>query len=343
MSNNGNWTEKNMPDMTGKVTIVTGANSGIGLETARALAVKGADVIMASRNLEKGQAALQNIQANLPGASIELMQLDLADLSSIRRFVEEFHSRYDQLHLLINNAGVMQVPEHRKTADGFEMQFGTNHLGHFALTGLLLETLNRTPGSRVVTVSSVAHRLGRMNLNNLNAEKSYSPRGAYGESKLANLLFTYELQRRLSDAGMETISTVAHPGWTATNLQQHSSLLQILNRLWAMEPQQGALPTLYAATAPELKGGEYVGPNGLAEMRGYPKVVTSNGLSYDQSIAERLWTISEELTGVHYLWENGSESDGKDETNQVAEVLSDKESLHRPEIIPLIPTEWGQG
>ncbi len=322
MANNGKWTKERMPDMEGKIAIVTGANSGIGLETVWALAEKGAQVVLASRNLEKGQAALRDIWADLPDASIELIQLDLADLSSIQRFVEEFLGRYDQLHLLINNAGVMQIPEHRQTADGFEMQFGTNHLGHFALTGLLLETIIRTPGSRVVTVSSVAHRFGSMDFNNLNAEQSYSPRGAYGESKLANLLFTNELQRRLKDADLDTIATAAHPGWTATNLQQHSSMLQILNRLLAMEPDQGALPTLYAATASEVKGGDYYGPNGFVEMRGYPKQVASNKLSHDQAFAERLWTLSEELTGVHYQWTKSEKREQAAESDHAIEVLS---------------------
>lgn len=300
MTKNEHWTTENMADMTGKISIVTGANSGIGFETARALALKGAQVILASRNLDKGNVALERIRSEHPGAAIELMQLDLADLSSIERFADAFLGRYDQLHLLINNAGVMQIPEHRKTADGFEMQFGTNHLGHFALTGLLLDTLNRTPAARVVTVSSVGHRFGRMDFDNLNAERSYSPRGAYAESKLANLLFTNELQRRLKETGAETIATAAHPGWTATNLQQHSSMLQFLNRFVAMGPEQGALPTLFAATAPDVKGGDYYGPSGLGEARGYPKRVGSSKLSHDRAAAERLWNISEKLTGVCY-------------------------------------------
>lgn len=301
MTKNRNWTTDDMPDMRGKIAIVTGANSGIGYETARALAAKGGQVILAGRNEEKGRAALQAIRAEQPEAAIEWQELDLADLASIHRFVEGFLDRYSQLHLLINNAGVMQIPEHLRTADGFEMQFGTNHLGHFALTGLLLDVLNGTPDARVVTVSSFGHRFGKMDFDNLNAEQSYSPGRAYAESKVANLLFTYELQRRLEAAGVQTLATAAHPGWTETNLQQYSPVLRFMNRFVGMQPEQGALPTLYAATAPGVMGGDYYGPNGLAEARGYPKRVHSNALSHDQAVAERLWAVSEELTGVRYL------------------------------------------
>ncbi len=301
MTKNRNWTTDDMPDMRGKIAIVTGANSGIGYETARALAAKRSQVILAGRNEEKGRAALQAIRAEQPEAAIEWQELDLADLASIHRFVEGFLDRYSQLHLLINNAGVMQIPEHLQTADGFEMQFGTNHLGHFALTGLLLDTLNGTPDARVVTVSSFGHRFGKMDFDNLNAEQSYSPGRAYAESKVANLLFTYELQRRLEAAGVQTLATAAHPGWTETNLQQYSPLLRFMNRFVGMQPEQGALPTLYAATAPDVMGGDYYGPNGFAEARGYPKRVHSTALSHDQAVAERLWAVSGELTGVRYL------------------------------------------
>ncbi|GMQ78305.1 MAG: SDR family NAD(P)-dependent oxidoreductase [Anaerolineae bacterium] len=325
----GNWTADKMPEMNGKVAIVTGANSGIGYETARALAARGAQVVIACRNAEKGATALQKIRVEQPNSLIELMQLDLADLSSIRRFVDEFLGRYDQLHLLINNAGVMAIPEYQKTVDGFEMQFGTNHLGHFALTGLLLETLIRTADACVVTLSSIVHRFGRMDFDNLNAEKSYNPRRSYNVSKLANLLFTYELQRRFEEAGVETISTASHPGWTVTNLQQHSSLLQFLSRLVAMRPEKGALPTLYAATAPGVKGGDYYGPSGLAGMRGYPKQVASSELSHNQVVAERLWNVSEELTGVRYFEEaNKSETDHEDDPVRVTDILSGNEVVH---------------
>jgi NAD(P)-dependent dehydrogenase (short-subunit alcohol dehydrogenase family) len=300
MKKNGKWTIDDMPDMSGKIAIVTGANSGIGYATARALAAKGAQVIMACRNEGRGRVAIQEIQVEQLAADVEWLQLDLADLSSIHSFVQNFLDQHDQLHLLINNAGVMQIPEHLQTVDGFEMQFGTNHLGHFALTGLLLEILNRTPEARVVTLSSFGHRFGKMDFDNLNSEKSYNPGTAYAESKLANLLFTYELQRRLKEADVQTIAIAAHPGWTETNLQKHQPMLWFLNRFIAMQPDQGALPTLYAATAPAVTSGDYYGPDGLAEARGYPKRVNSNDLSHNQAVAERLWAVSEELTGVRY-------------------------------------------
>ena len=239
MTKQGKWTFDNMPPMKGKIAIVTGANSGIGYEAARALAMKDAQVIMACRNLEKGELARRQILGEKPEGVVEVMHLDLADLASVHQFAEDFLGRYDQLHLLVNNAGVMQLPELQKTADDFEMQFGTNHLGHFALTGLLIDTINKTPDARVVTISSFAHHLGRMAFDNLNAEKKYSPSRAYGESKLANLLFTYELQRRLEDADQETIATAAHPGWTATNLQKYSPMINFFNRFLAMDAPRG--------------------------------------------------------------------------------------------------------
>jgi NAD(P)-dependent dehydrogenase (short-subunit alcohol dehydrogenase family) len=294
------WTVKDMPDQTGKVAIVTGANSGIGYEEARGLALRGAQVILACRDEKKGAAAAGRICEEQPDALAEFARLDLADLSSVRQFVEAFTTHHDRLDILINNAGVMAVPELRQTADGFEMQFGTNHLGHFALTGLLLDTLMHTPNARVVTVSSSAHNMGRINFDNLNAEQSYNRWVAYGESKVANLLFTYELQRRFEAAGADAIAVAAHPGWTATNLQGDAGLFRFFNPLIAMQPEQGALPTLYAATAPDVSGGEYYGPGGLGEWRGYPTRVKSRALSHDQTAAKRLWALSEELTGVTF-------------------------------------------
>lgn len=302
MANNGRWTVDSMPYVSGKVAIVTGANSGIGYETVRALAGKGGRVIMACRSMEKGEAALEKIRAEQPDGAAELMGLDLADLSSVRRFAEEFLKSHDRLHLLINNAGVMMMPKLSRTADGFEMQIGTNHLGHFALTGLLLEAISRTPGARVVTVSSLMHRLGRMHFDNLNADKSYSPLGAYTASKLANLLFTYELQRRFESANVEAIAIASHPGFTATNLQRHSAFYRLLGKAIAMRPRQGALPTLYAATEPGLEGGTYYGPGGLMEVWGYPKQVGYTRRSRDRADSERLWAESEKLTGVRYQW-----------------------------------------
>ncbi len=297
MSNN--WTAANIPDQTGKVIVITGANSGIGYAAAHALAGKNATIIMACRSTDKGQTAIDTIHQDYPNAKLDLMKLDLASLDSVRNFAEDFTARYDQLDRLLNNAGVMALPERRETADGFEMQFGTNHLGHFALTGLLLEHLLKTPDSRIVTVSSGAHNMGQIDFDDLQREQSYNPWNAYGQSKLANLLFTYELQRKLDAIGANTIATAAHPGYTATNLQQHTGFFQFLNPLIAQSPEMGTLPTLYGAFGP-AQGGEYYGPGGLFEFRGYPKQVDSNDRSKNEAVAARLWEVSEELTGVRY-------------------------------------------
>jgi len=294
------WTTENIPDLSGKTAIVTGANSGIGYETARVLAHKGATVILACRNQQKGEAALRQIGQDHPGAKAELMQLDLSNLASVRHFTDEFASHYDRLDLLINNAGIMRTP-FGKTADGFELQFGTNHLGHFALTGLLLDIIIRTPQARVVTVSSGGERFGKIDFDNLNAEQSYDAGDAYSQSKLANLLFTYELQRRFEDGAVYTLAAAAHPGWTVTNLQVHWRMLQILNPLIGQQPVIGALPTLFAATAPDVDGGDYYGPDGWLALRGHPIKVKSSERSYDLAVAAKLWAFSEELTGVRYL------------------------------------------
>ncbi len=293
-----NWTAKNIPDLTGKIVIVTGANSGIGYETVRALARKDATVVLACRNREKGEAAIRRVDQEYPGAKTILMRLDLSDLASVRCFADEFASHYNRLDILINNAGIMAIP-FGKTADGFETQFGTNHLGHFALTGLLLKLITCTPKARVVTVSSSMHLFGKIDFANLNGEKHYHRQGAYAQSKLANLLFTYELQRRFDHTGVDTIAVAAHPGWTETNLQVHWKVLWTFNSLAGQRPWMGALPTLYAATAPDVQGGEYYGPRGL-QVWGYPTRVRSNNRSYDTVMAARLWAISEELTGVRY-------------------------------------------
>jgi NAD(P)-dependent dehydrogenase (short-subunit alcohol dehydrogenase family) len=296
---NDKWTLENIPDQRGKIVIVTGANSGIGYEAARALARKGANVIMACRSLEKGEAAVAQIRReNLQGEVI-LRQLDLADLSSVRNFADEFLAEYKQLNILINNAGVMAIP-YRKTKDGFEMQFGTNHLGHFALTGLLFELLKNTPNSRVVTVSSYAHIVGKINFDDLNSEKSYQKWLAYGQSKLANLLFAYELQRRSAKNGDNPISIAVHPGYAATNLQNSSSFFSFTNNFMAQSQEMGALPTLYAATNPEIEGGEFIGPDGFLAQRGYPHKARSSARSYDPETAQRLWQVSEKLTGVRF-------------------------------------------
>jgi NAD(P)-dependent dehydrogenase (short-subunit alcohol dehydrogenase family) len=309
MTTNHQWTLKDIPDLTGKTAIVTGANSGLGYETARGLAGKGAQVVLACRNLEKGEAAIDRILAEHPDAMLKVLELDLADLASVRRFADAYISEGQALHIVCNNAGVMAIP-YRKTVDGFEMQFGTNHLGHFALTGLLIGPIVHTGRSRVVTVSSSAHRFGRIDFDGLKAEKSYNAWAAYGQSKLANLLFAYELQRRLEAASVDAISVAAHPGYAATNLQSvgkrmggssfQAAILKLINRLFAQNAAMGALPILYAATAPDVHGGDYIGPDGFLEQRGYPKKARSSKRSYDQKLARKLWAVSEELTGVRY-------------------------------------------
>lgn len=293
------WTEAQIPNMQGKVAIVTGANSGIGYETARALAQKGAKVIMACRSVTKANEAAAHIREQKPSGSIQVMALDLNDLSSVRQFVAEFKEQNGRLDLLINNAGIMNVP-YGKTAQGFESQLGVNHFGHFALTGLLLDLLRQTEGSRVVTVSSMMHRQGQIDFDNLQWTKNYNPMSAYSRSKLANLLFTYELQRKLDFANVKVMALAAHPGWTATNLQDESAIARMFNPLLAQQPPMGALPTLYAATGKDVKGGEYCGPSGFWELGGYPKVVPSNAASHDERVAQQLWEVSEKLTGVTY-------------------------------------------
>jgi NAD(P)-dependent dehydrogenase (short-subunit alcohol dehydrogenase family) len=282
-----------LPDMTGRSVIVTGANSGIGAAAARALASAGARVVLAVRSLDKGRAAA----ATMPGET-EVRELDLASLASVREFAAAWDGEID---LLINNAGVMAPPLTR-TADGFELQFGTNHLGHFALTNLLLEHVT----GRVVTVSSTAHRFGRIDFEDLNWErKPYNAWRAYGQSKLANLLFTAELQRRLTAAGSDVLATAAHPGYAATNLQSHSQrrsldlLMAISNRLFAQDENGGALPTLYAAVV-DIPGNSFAGPGGFMERRGAPKLVDRSGAARDMDVARRLWEVSEKLAGVRF-------------------------------------------
>ena len=299
MPTNGKWTTENIPDQSGKIVIVTGANSGIGFEATRALALKGAIVIMACRSLKKGESAAEQIRSENPIGQVILRQLDLADLSSVQQFAGNFRTEYDRLDILINNAGVMAIP-YQKTVDGFEMQIGTNHLGHFKLTGLLIELLKNTPNSRVVTISSYAHLMGRINFNDLNSEKVYQKWLAYGQSKLANVFFGYELQRRSARNGNNPISIVVHPGWAATNLQHTSSFFSFFNPYLAQSQEMGALPTLYAATSPEIRGGEYIGPDGFLGQNGYPHKARSSRRSQDADTAQRLWEISEELTGIQF-------------------------------------------
>jgi NAD(P)-dependent dehydrogenase (short-subunit alcohol dehydrogenase family) len=303
------WTADDLPDLSGRTYVVTGANSGIGLEAARALALKGASVVLACRDLAKARTALDEIARARPSASLDAVELDLASLASIRACAKVLGERPGPLHGLLNNAGVMAIPR-RTTADGFEMQIGTNHLGHFALTGLLLPKLLSTPGARVVTVSSTVHKLGRIDFDDLQGERSYGKWRAYAQSKLANLLFAYELGRRLAKRGAGAISTACHPGYAATNLQfvgprlEGSSLgeriMSLGNRLFSQDAAHGALPTLYAAAAPDVVNGDFIGPDGFMENRGHPKKVRSTARSHDPEAARRLWEVSEELTGVSY-------------------------------------------
>jgi NAD(P)-dependent dehydrogenase (short-subunit alcohol dehydrogenase family) len=303
------WSEADIPDLSGKTIVITGANSGLGFEAAMALAGKGAQVVLACRDQAKGRAAEEQIRARHPRAATALMPLDLCSLADIRRFADAARAAYPSIDVLMNNAGVMALP-YRQTADGFEMQFGTNHLGHFALTGLLLDRLLAAPGARIVTVSSGAHRMGRIRFDDLHGQQRYRKWPAYAQSKLANLLFAYELQRRLSAAGAAAISVAAHPGYAATNLQAAgpkmlgSSFLERVmdlgNRLFAQSAAMGALPQLYAAVAPAVRGGEYYGPSSIGELWGPPRVVTSTARSRDEGAARRLWEVSEELTGVTY-------------------------------------------
>ena len=294
------WDDRLMLDQSGKVAIVTGAGSGLGFETVRALAGKNAKVVMAVRNTAKGREAAARIKKECPKAGVDVMELDLADLSSVRKFVQDFTRRFSRLDLLINNAGVM-VPPYGKTVDGFELQFGTNHLGHFALTILLIDMLKNVSGSRIVTVSSGAHAFGMLDFDDLNWEKRrYNAWQAYGDSKLANLYFTRELQRRLDEEGSDVLAVAAHPGWAATELQRHQWWVRLLNNFFAQPADMGALPTLYAATAPDVHGSEYFGPDGKGQMRGYPVKVQSSKRSRDMVVASRLWEVSEEMTGVRW-------------------------------------------
>ena len=296
------WTTANIPDQTGRIVVITGANTGLGYETANALTAKGARVVLAVRNIEKGKAAATLIGRRSPGADVAIQQLDLSSLASVREAAEALRAQYDGIDLLINNAGVMYPPK-QSTADGFELQFGTNHLGHFALTGLLLDRLLTVPGSRVVTVSSIGHRINAaIHFDDLQWERRYSRVGAYGQSKLANLLFTYELQRRLS--GEQTSALAAHPGGSDTELMRHlpgalQRAIPLLRPLF-QDAEAGALPTLRAATDPGALGGQYFGPDGLGGAKGFPKVVSSSKQSHDVALQRRLWAVSEELTGVTF-------------------------------------------
>jgi NAD(P)-dependent dehydrogenase (short-subunit alcohol dehydrogenase family) len=298
------WTAERIPDQSGRIAVVTGANSGLGLVIARELAGKGALVVLACRNMEKGRAALADVAAAASGPEPELEELDLASLSSVRSFAERFKAGHDHLDLLINNAGVMASPR-RHTADGFELHLGTNHLGHFALTNLLLPLMEGRDDARVVTLSSNAHKTVRgIAFDNLNGDRHYFRWNAYGQSKLANLLFALELDRRLRARDSTVKSLAAHPGYAATNLQSAAAplvdrlVMKVGNAVVAQSDDMGALPILYAATEPGLEGGTYVGPDGIAEQRGHPKIVQPNRTARNEETARRLWDVSAELTGV---------------------------------------------
>jgi NAD(P)-dependent dehydrogenase (short-subunit alcohol dehydrogenase family) len=297
------WTTADIPDQTGRVVVITGANTGLGYDTAAALAEHGAHVVLAIRNLDKGKDAAARITATGPRGEVALQELDLTSLESVRAAARQLRSDYDHIDVLINNAGVMYTPK-STTKDGFELQFGTNHLGHFAFTGLLLDRLLPVSGSRVVTVSSVGHRiLADIHFDDLQWEHRYNRVAAYGQAKLANLLFTYELQRRLASHGT-TIAAAAHPGGSSTELMRN--LPPLVARVSAVieplfqDPAMGALPSLRAATDPAVLGGQYFGPDGFAQTRGYPKLVASSRKSHDVDLQRRLWAVSEELTGVVY-------------------------------------------
>jgi NAD(P)-dependent dehydrogenase (short-subunit alcohol dehydrogenase family) len=301
------WTADGIPRQDGRVAVITGANTGLGFETARLLAAHGATVVLAVRNVDKGKAAAARI--GVPGVSVQ--RLDLTSLDSVRTAAAELRAAHPRIDLLINNAGVMWTPR-QVTKDGFELQFGTNHLGHFALTGLLLDALLPVPGSRVVTLSSVGHRIrAAIHFDDLQWERSYSRVGAYGQSKLANLMFTYELQRRLAVVGTHageeagTIAVAAHPGAANTELARNLPaalgwLTPVIMPLISQSAEMGALPTLRAATDPDVRGGQYYGPDGFRETRGAPKVVESSAASHDTETQRRLWKASEELTGVTF-------------------------------------------
>jgi NAD(P)-dependent dehydrogenase (short-subunit alcohol dehydrogenase family) len=297
------WTAGDIPGLEGRDAIVTGANSGLGLQIALQLARHGARVVLAVRDTGRGDEAAGRIRKEAPDAELEVARLDLADLGSVRQFARWYASTHDGLDLLVNNAGVMALPR-RETKDGFEMQLGTNHLGHFALTGLLLPGLLARPGARVVTMSSGAHGFGRIRFENLQGERHYQRWLAYGQSKLANLLFAFELARRAAIAGRDLTSAAAHPGYAATNLQLQSGRFtgfwSLANRVFAQSDAQGALPALYAATMPDVTGGEYFGPDGVGGTRGHPARASTTKAARDLALMLRLWEVSEELTGVTY-------------------------------------------
>lgn len=302
-----NWTAEDMPDLTGKTVIVTGANSGLGFEGVKKFAEKNAEVVMACRSIERGKNAKQEIEEEVDNADLAVRKLDLASLKSVKNFAEEFKANHKELDILCNNAGIMAIPR-EETEDGFEKQFGVNHLGHFALTAHLMPALKNAEEARIVNQSSAIHERGRINFDDLMHEKEYSPMQVYGDSKLANILFTYELDRKLSDTDIEALA--CHPGYAATNLQSRGPekegsalkkyMMKAANKVLAQSAEQGTLPMLYAATSSKAKSGDYIGPGGFQNMRGYPEKQESSEESYDEETAEKLWEVSEELTEVKF-------------------------------------------
>lgn len=305
-TNQAPWTLDQMPRLDGKTIVVTGANSGLGFEATRVFARAGAHVVLACRNREKTERAIENILAETPQASIEFLELDLADLASVRSFAKDASERLSRIDVLCNNAGVMTIPyrKYSQTRDGFEMHFGINHLGHFALTGLLFEKIVASTPARIVTVSSGAHMMGEIHFDDLQGMHN-----AYGNSKLANLLFTYEMDRRLRARGIDVKAVACHPGFANSNLFYTGPEMAQSRLAWwmkllvptAQSAAMGTLPEIYAAVGEDIEGGDYTGPSGFMESRGLPKKVQSNARSRDVEVARRLWSVSEELTGVHFL------------------------------------------
>ncbi|MDP2724255.1 MAG: oxidoreductase [Bacteroidales bacterium] len=295
-----NWNTSQIPDLQSKVVIITGATSGLGKEASKILAKKNATVIMAVRNTKKAETVVQEIKKYHPSALIDIREMDLSSLGSVKSFANGVLADYNSLHVLVNNAGIMACP-FDKTKDGYEIQMGTNHLGHFALTGLLMPLLDKTKNARIVATSSIGHRMGNIDFSDINWEKrTYNPSQAYADSKLANLYFTYELAKKLNDDKKDIRVTAAHPGWTKTDLQKHSWYMRMLNPFFSQGPDQGVLPTLRAAFDSNASSGDYFGPSRFFEMHGNPVLVKSNERSHDQEAAKKLWKLSEELTNIKY-------------------------------------------
>ncbi len=305
---NKNWATNDIPSQNGKTIIITGASSGIGLEAAKVLSEKNGKIILPVRNLEKGNEAIRTIKQRFPDADVELMKLDISDLDSVREFANEFKKNHKRIDLLLNNAGIMWPPQRNLSKQGHDLQFATNHLGHFLLTGLLLPLLKSTPNSRIVTQSSVLHKKTQgqnfeptIQFDDLTFAKNFNTKKAYAQSKLANLLFTYELDRRLKKSKMNVIATASHPGYTATNLQKDAGfMMKVMNVVMAQKVEMGVLPLLRAATEPNLKGAEFFGPTKMNELKGFPELVQSSDTSYDKNLASKLWEVSEDLVNLKY-------------------------------------------